>query len=90
MPETSTLLHLSTCHVTKQTAKLLDGETDFHMAKHEYGWFVWVDSDVAVRGDKDWPADLAACVAYAHNLGCRWICFDRDADEVDALPKYEW
>jgi hypothetical protein len=86
MTETSTLLHLSTAHISKETTAILD-QGKLYVAKHEYGWFVWVDEDASSR---TFPADLLACIQFAQGMGCRWIILDCDASKVDALPTYEW
>ncbi|WP_396604830.1 hypothetical protein ACFLEY_22145 [Bradyrhizobium sp. YCK136] len=84
--ETSTLLHLSTAHITKATSEILDAGQKYYSSKHDYGWFIWVDAEPPT----DMPADLQACLIFAGKLGCRWIIFDCDVPPISDLPKHEW
>ena len=52
--------------------------------KGRFGWFVAVSDCVAP------PAWMAPLWAYALALGCTWIMFDRDAECVDGLPRWDW
>lgn len=99
-----TCLELSTGHVTKATAEWLDeqGElaardprvvgrwADIHMARHVYGWFVWVGQDPPEEVPEDLPVDLEVCAAYARQQGCSWLLFDADAELIPELPKFNW
>lgn len=34
--------------------------------------------------------DLRACIEFAVESGCQWLCFDRDGLVMKELPMYEW
>lgn len=90
-PEIAKMLTISTGHVSRETAaKLEHGGACFLsiFAKGEYGWFIFVARDDDSMGGA--PPDLAACIAKARALGCDWLCLDRDGDELDGLPVYDW
>ena len=36
------------------------------------------------------PSDLLTVIDFAHAQGCSWVMFDRDADQIDGLPVYDW
>jgi hypothetical protein len=85
------MLVLSTAHLKPETAKgwmigTPDAEPAFIYRKRGYGWFV----DVANAEPGEYPLDLAICIAFAKGLGMDWIMFDPDADQLPALPSYEW
>ena len=86
--EIDRMLTLSTAHVTKGTAALLDaGKVDLASYKTEYGWFIHLPDFLS---EYDIPSDLKACAKFAKKHGCIWLHFDRDADTVDELSKYGW
>lgn len=85
-----TMLELSTAHLTPDTAQRIDsliGNDELAGARWDYGWFLYVDDEVA---DQKVPTDLAACFRFAQQHGYHWVRFDRDAVAIAALPVYEW
>ena len=63
--------------------------------KGEYGWFIYVghfDSYHAERfdGETNIPGELQVVMRFAQEQGCDWLCFDRDADEIDGLVVFDW
>jgi hypothetical protein len=63
---------------------------------HAYGYFVHValdetaeehDSDAREAGMSD---GFFALMKYARQHGCCWINLDRDADQIDGLPTFNW
>lgn len=87
-------LNLSTGHLTEDTRERLTrcALNNDHIPmctvyeKSEYGWLVYIDD----QDDTDeLPADLQDCIRVALAYGANCICFDRDAYELDLLPKYE-
>lgn len=90
--ETDSMLTLSTAHITSQTAEFIDKglikESNIHCyPKNEYGWFLNINS---VTIAQNLPEDLKNVINYAVNHGYSFICFDRDAEEIDDLETYEW
>lgn len=86
-PEVHRMLTISTGHISKETAGLLD-IAEMEIAayrKGDYGWFVtcWDLDDTL-------PDDLRTCTEYAEKNGCDWLCFDCDGPVVDDLPVYHW
>ena len=88
-----TVVALSTGHVPKAVADVLDGRTseDWHdlivISPWSYGWWIWVNVE---EHFDDLPECLKRCMTYAHERGARWIQFDCDNAYVECLPLYEW
>jgi len=84
------MLDLSTAHVSKETAQMLDDDrlSDFVVPyqKGDFGWFIWVPP-VEHEGV---PADLRAVLAYARTQQCDWVMLDCDAETIDNLPSFDW
>jgi hypothetical protein len=83
-------LDCSTGHVSRATADLLDTECNgwpFIGGRiSETGWFVYAHPEPP----EGTPDDLKAVMAYARGNGFDYILFDRDADDVDGLPTFDW
>ena len=55
----------------------------------EYGAFFWTP----IPGDGcgyDLPPELFRVLKYARSIGCRWVSFDRDADQIKDLPYWDF
>ena len=99
-------LVLSTAHVSKATADILNGDAperdglkpaiDGHVADWGcYGWVVWCGGQTVPKIELDaemlyMPADLHRVVMFARDNNCQYVRFDCDADEIDELPTWEW
>lgn len=84
-------LCLSTAHITKATAKILEhpDEIDYVLVKgmDDYGWMLcaeYYDENNAM------PEDLKRVLDYASRLGCRFVNLDCDEAIIPELPTYEW
>lgn len=83
------MLVLSTGHISKKTAHLLDMNDAGVVVypKDEYGWFVvvsdWIDHE-------NIPDDLKKCLELAERHGCDWLCLDCDGKLVPDLATYKW
>lgn len=99
---------LSTGHISRATSIFLDeaayalprldmpGAGDlpaWWVAVTPYGWLFRYPAE----DDPAWPADLAACIAYARcqggdNAGASggYILFDRDEPAIDGLEQHDW
>lgn len=87
------MLELSTGHVSKETAAKLDesecpGVSSY--PKGEYGWWVYAESYGKEEAGNDAPPDLVDCLRFAQSIGCDWIMFDRDVDQLENLVTYDW
>ena len=83
-------LVLSTAHVSKATAAMLDSDTCNNVIaypKDEYGWFVKPTEE---HDDDTGPAEMETIMNHALDHGCLWIMFDRDADVDPELPTFDW
>ena len=90
-PEIAQTLFLSTAHIEETTAASLEADMDFSLTvfrKGDYGWFIYVNSPDLVMAYL--PDGLLACVKYAKDLGCAWICLDMDGPIDGNLPSYDW
>lgn len=87
------IITLSTRHIRPETAKSLDYELNNDAmfivvyAKEDFGWFIKVPEDF---NEIDVPYDLMQCLLFARDLGCSWLCLDRDGQELYYLPRYFW
>jgi len=96
--EIDKMLTLSTAHITKETADLLEREVTYGLNnvdlaiynKSEYGWFVFAnDSDYKLE-DLKIPKDLLDCCILARKNNCKWLCLDCDGLIVPGLKTYDW
>jgi hypothetical protein len=94
-PTVFRLLDLSTGHLKLSTRRILEaGGLDApgqqlwlpRTVPHEYGWFMWADTDPG--NVESFPEDIAAATRLAHRLQCEWILFDRDAAPIADVPFY--
>ncbi|TXM69653.1 hypothetical protein [Methylobacterium sp. WL120] len=98
LPPVRRFLDLSTGHLTVETRMMLDliceeqkrGDLTAWASCTPFGWFMWAHDEESDL--KQFPADLQACMRKAHEHGCDYLLFDRDAapaDESLGLPFYE-
>jgi hypothetical protein len=97
MAEIRKLLILSTGHVSKETADLLNGHNSTWPCVggpySEHGWFVYCHEEQgSLEVPRDFiPDDLFAVMTYAREKhGAHNVLLDCDGDRVDDLPYYEW
>lgn len=83
MPEIKRLLILSTAHIAPAQRENMTSIAD----DIEYGWLMWAYDE---RSSDDIGDELWAACEYARANGCDYIMFDRDADAIDDLPKFDW
>lgn len=92
----SSTLGLSTHHLKEETFQKLLWEP----LQNNLGLSVYVTDGVEVRlwisddpsdyfSGKSIPRDLWKCIRFAHKLGCQWICFSEDYEEVSELSVYD-
>lgn len=90
------MLTLSTAHITKETANTLK-ERSAHWADYDlviydkdtFGWWIHI-SEEGTEDLHSVPADLVACINFALDNGCEWLCIDCDGPIEESLPIYEW
>ena len=90
-------LECSTAHLTQADCEALDEHPEGIVCyPYEEGAWVYVGGPHTSKGgvnidkiEKMLPS-LAACMRKARTLGCTDIKFDRDGEEHDDLPTYEW
>jgi hypothetical protein len=89
---TDTFLDISTGHLSKATAEMLDAtqvkKWPVAGLRGPFGWLVFTHEDSLEYRNP--PTDLKACLAFARSRGIRWIKFDCDAETLPDLPTYEW
>lgn len=94
-PEISTVLTLSTMHISEKTAHLLDAEPDTNYMglcvypKCQYGWYIAIDQ-FEHAATENIPNDLLKIISFAKFVNCSLLCLDCDAGECPFLPVYEW
>lgn len=86
--EISKMLTVSTAHINKETAKMLDGDIDIVIYdKGVYGWFIHIPDDPE---EYNIPQELLKLMKFAKDLDCDWLCLDSDGEILDYLETYEW
>lgn len=90
--EISKMLTISTAHITEITAELLDdGVKDLAIYKKaDYGWFIFIPSSDVIASLHIVLPDLIDLLAFAKDLGCEWLCLDRDGEELNYFRTYNW
>ncbi|MEE9383193.1 MAG: hypothetical protein V3V08_07250 [Nannocystaceae bacterium] len=89
--EISKVLTISTGHITRRTAELMDAKEinlPVHYQWGEYGWIFWTGREHYEFDET--PDDLLLCIMFAKDKGCRYLLLDRDGEGIDELPFYEW
>lgn len=85
-------LILSTAHITRETADLLDDMQDsarlIVYAKGGCGW--WIYTGRAATIDRKLPPELLRCIDTAQKQRCAWLMLDRDALPDASIPTYDW
>ena len=56
--------------------------------KAGYGWFIYIDSVIDDAFDH-LPEDLKACIVFAKEQECEWLCLDTDGEEIEELTIYQ-
>lgn len=100
-PELSTMLTLSSAHLSKEDAARLDTisdglyDLDYDITvyrKGDFGWFVSLpDPSVSLaQALLSSDSSLRDCILFARKFGASWIEFDRDGPQLSDLPRYPW
>lgn len=89
-PNVRRFLDLSTGHLTPATRNLLDstGIDAWPVVggRMPYGYFIYAHDEDC--GEDPMPADLWSACVMARSLGCEYLLFDADAEEVEGLATY--
>lgn len=78
---------LSTTHMRDEFS--LDGLST-QVAEYEYGYFVYIGSPDTPVDLPDWLQNIAEWAWREYPEDCTWLRFDRDGDDIDELPEWEW
>ena len=86
------MITISTAHIKESTTSFLDETLLLPVYPSDYFYTIWIEDDTEYYDTfkNEIPNDLLACIMFAHNLGCQWLCLDGDGEIVDELPVYEW
>ncbi|OMF76823.1 hypothetical protein BK142_14680 [Paenibacillus glucanolyticus] len=89
------MLVLSTAHIQKNTAKLLEEHEDnFPLVVYEkgaYGFWICVpDPEDLAACAPELPSCLFSILQVAIRQGVQWVMLDRDVETVISLPTYSW
>lgn len=91
--EIDKIVTVSTGHVSKETAAMLEAGTvsTATFAKGEYGWFVYAGSyDENLPNGDTMPAELGALINLAGRNGCVWLVLDCDGPILEGFPTFDW
>lgn len=94
-PYISMNLDVSTGHITKKDASLLDSSKAVVAHKYEEGYFVFVpedpiESEEQVLTDAGFSKDFVNLMKLARRHGCKYLQLDRDGREYKDLPMHSW
>lgn len=101
-PETARIISLSTAHLLKEDAYMLEAESNEPCdtplngltvyKKSQYGYFVYIAKNRRKSCEKYWPESIRNAVCLAEKIGAHIICFDRDIDPLPQtiLRSYDW
>ena len=87
------MVTISTGHIKESTVEFLDNSLILSIYRTPYNYTIWIENDTKNYFEDcktEIPNDLWACIMFAHNLDCQWLCLDGDGEIVDELPVYEW
>lgn len=83
--ELSTMLTLSTSHISEDAGKILASEPSLCCyKKSDYGWFI------PTNNLSNFPDSVKACLDYALSIGADWLILDCDGPTIPELPVYDW
>lgn len=97
--EITKMMTISTAHISEKTRELLSTDSDqlelTVYPKGDVGWFVYVPNVIETFNDSKiqgalLPNDLRDCLKLASEQACSIICFDRDAEPILCLEKYDY
>jgi hypothetical protein len=102
--EISKVLTLSTGHVTKDIADMLDEFSTYDPLvtncylevynKNNYGWFIHThlgtEEKEIEKLSNEIPQVLWDLMTLARDNGCAWLELDRDAERLEDLPYFDW
>lgn len=87
-------VELSTGHISQSTNHWLTDETPVGAHILPYGYLLSIRTLLEATEARDiaTPSDLCAALQYAADLcpDAAWLMLDRDAEQVPALPFYDW
>ncbi len=84
------VLVLSTAHLSQDEGATHASDWPAYTLEGEYGFISYVaDFNEGDAQWEDWPG-LQACAKLAREHGLEWVRFDRDAEEIEGLPTYDW
>jgi hypothetical protein len=100
-PEFDRMLTCSTVHVTDDDNVALckfarahaeaPDTSDHFVADMGYGYVVWVNSDGDFTEYKGELSDaFIGLLGFAFNQGAQFLRLDRDAQELDDFPTFDW
>lgn len=97
----STILSLSTAHLSPATRKQLDEWcANIDLRRQDHSFSLGSPPTLMAASDHGWfvfvtedtdglPDDLAMCLDYARNEDCAYVLFDGDASADTSLPVHE-
>ncbi|QST02188.1 hypothetical protein IMZ31_22305 (plasmid) [Pontibacillus sp. ALD_SL1] len=85
------MMTVSTLHIRETTAAYLNREPEeiVLFPKAEYGWFIYT-GNLSAKERGVLPDELGDLIKTAQDLGCDWLCVDRDWPVEDSLKTFEW
>ena len=86
------MLTVSTAHITKTTAEILDDNVrDLVIYKKaDYGWFIFVPEPDVIDSLRIVLPDVMRLLQLTKDAGCDWLCLDCDGEILKYIPTYNW
>lgn len=93
--EVQNFVVISTTHLTNETARFLDSTESNEWPcvggpYSEYGYFIHVSGKTNETARKGLPEDLVAIMQWADRESYQYLLLDRDGEQVEELPAYDW
>jgi len=83
---TSTIITLSTSHITEDTLSWLDSVPSIPMARDQHGYYLF---SADLDDYEDVPLDLLSVAQWCRCHGISYIRFDKGEATIDSLPIYQ-
>jgi hypothetical protein len=93
LPDIRTILDLSLFHLPEEVCDRLGAIPGVIAHQTVYGWLMFVPNhpgQPAEHNGEQIPDAVMTILRYARAAGCDYVLLEADADQIDALPTWDW